>query len=136
MHDADIHAKDFKGEVPLHLAACSLRDSAENDIDEVSPDQCVDLLRTMQLLLEHGADVNARANDGSTPLHYSSFRGIGRGSYGDMGISEGARLLLEHGANIDAENNEGPDATGRSVGVWAAQDGEVSIGAWRQETIE
>ena len=86
VHDADIHARNVKGEVPLHLAACSLRDYAENDIDEVSPDQWVDLLRTMQLLLDHGADVNARANDGSTPLHYSSFRGIGRGSYGDMGI--------------------------------------------------
>ena len=90
----------------------------------------------MQLLLDHGADVNARANDGSTPMHYSSFRGIQRGSYGDMGIPEGARLLLEHGANIDAENNEGPDATGRSVGVRAAQYGEISIGTWRQWTIE
>lgn len=107
VHNADIHAKNVNGEVPLHLAACSLRDYAENDIDEVSPDQRVDLLRTMQLLLDHGADVNARANDGSTPLHHSSFRGIGRGSYGDMGILEGTRLLLEHGANIDAEDNEG-----------------------------
>ena len=107
VHNADIHAKNVKGEVPLHLAACSLRDYAENDIDEVSPDQRVDLLRTMQLLLDHGSDVNARASDGATPLHHSSFRGIGRGSYGDMGILEGTRLLLEHGADIDAENNEG-----------------------------
>ena len=109
LHNADIHAKSATGEVSLHCAACPFNDYADKDMDEFVPDDRVDLLGTMQLLLDHGADVNARDNDGSTPLHYSSFKGFGPSpdNYGLMGTVEGSRLLLEHGANIDAENNEG-----------------------------
>ena len=32
-----------------------------------------DLINMMHLLLEHGTDVNTRDNEGSTPLHYTSF---------------------------------------------------------------
>jgi ankyrin repeat protein len=66
----------------------------------------------MQLLLDHGADVNAKDHYGSTPLHHSSFRNEGLREDEDYpvrmkGSVEGARLLLEHGANIDAEDNKG-----------------------------
>jgi len=60
----------------------------------------------MQVLLAHGADPNAPDNDGSTPLHRSSW--LQKEGYGaTMGTVEGTRLLLEHGAIIDAEDNEG-----------------------------
>ena len=53
--------------------------------------------------MDHGADINARDDDGSTPLHSSSWCRGGLSS----GTVEGTRLLLKHGADIDAENNEG-----------------------------
>jgi hypothetical protein len=50
-----------------------------------------------QLLLQHGADVDARGNACTTPLHMAvSNRRI-----------EVVRVLLEHGANVDAEDDEG-----------------------------
>ncbi|KAF8476566.1 ankyrin repeat-containing domain protein, partial [Russula ochroleuca] len=56
-----------------------------------------------QLLLEHGADVNARIehggddDNGRTPLHTAA-------NYGRVEV---VRVLLEHGANVGAEDNKG-----------------------------
>jgi ankyrin repeat protein len=50
-----------------------------------------------RLLLERGADVNARAKDGLTPLHAAS-------SFAELAA---VRLLLEHGADVKAEDNHG-----------------------------
>jgi hypothetical protein len=50
-----------------------------------------------QLLLQHGADVDARGNHCTTPLHMAV---VNR-------RVEVVRVLLEHGANVDAENHEG-----------------------------
>lgn len=93
-HYADIHAQCDSGEVALHLATCFSQ------------------INIMWSLLDHGADVNARDNEGSTPLHHSSQRRPDRFlDFTLMGSVEGTRLLLEHasGANIDsdAENNKG-----------------------------
>jgi ankyrin repeat protein len=98
-HKADIHAQNDAGEVALHLAACNILYESHFQIN------------ALRLLLDRGADVlvNATDDEGSTPLHHSSFsrpsavaaHGRGKGSV------EGTRLLLEHGANIDAENNKG-----------------------------
>jgi ankyrin repeat protein len=77
----------------LHAAAGSYEDH-RNHID------------IMQVLLDHGADPNARDNDNSTPLHHSSW--WQRGNYPPYrGTVEGTRLLLQHGAIIEAEDNEG-----------------------------
>ncbi len=60
-------------------------------------------------MLERGADVNARAKDGQTPLHRAS----------DSGAPEVVRLLLEHGADVEAKDNIGETAlqcAGRSRG--------------------
>ena len=60
----------------------------------------------MQLLLDHGANPNARDEVGSTPLHHSSWRKKGH-SRPTWGSVEGTRLLLKYGAIIDAKDNKG-----------------------------
>ncbi|KAF8497524.1 ankyrin repeat-containing domain protein [Russula emetica] len=95
-HHADIHSRNARGEVALHLVACAI----DGDDDDYDPN-------ILQLLLDHGADGNTKDNEGSTPLHHSSFRNEDDVSSSGGGTVEGTRLLLEHGANIDAENNKG-----------------------------
>jgi len=54
--------------------------------------------QVVRLLLEHGANANARGTDHSTPLHLMSIRPP------NLDV---ARILLEHGADVDAEDEEG-----------------------------
>jgi ankyrin repeat protein len=91
-YNADINIPTEFGEGPLHLAA------GRADIS--------DQVGILQLLLDHGANPNARDDDGSTPLHHCSW--WEKGNYGQTkGSVEGTRLLLKYGAIIDAEDNEG-----------------------------
>jgi ankyrin repeat protein len=80
--DVNAAAKNPQRVAPLHAAA-AVRDHA-----------------TMKLLLERGADPNARQQSGVTPLH-------GAGSRGDI---EMAKLLLAYGADPHAQTDEGKNA--------------------------
>jgi ankyrin repeat protein len=91
-HNVDIHTRTKFGESPLHVAA-----RAQNRRDQVD---------IMRILLNHGANPNARDDDNSTPLHYSSW--FQKGAYDPIqGTVEGAHLLLEHGAFLDAKDSKG-----------------------------
>lgn len=83
------------GETPLHRAAAA---------DEVS---------IVNYLLEHRADINARTNHGTTPLHVSTLRT--------------GRLLLEAGAQIYLE-----DKDNKNVLHYALQRDMISIHECRQ----
>jgi ankyrin repeat protein len=93
-HNADIHVQNAYGMIPLHVAAAGTEDHRDHMID------------IMQVLLDHGADPNARDNNNSTPLHHSSWWELGHWTP-HQGTVEGTHLLLKHGAIIDAEDNEG-----------------------------
>ncbi|KAH9969688.1 hypothetical protein BC827DRAFT_23481 [Russula dissimulans] len=97
VHNADLGVRTIDGGTLLHRAASPGHDRHR------------DQLQIMRWLLDQGADVDARDNNGCTPLHYSSFwpGGLGPGSVFIRGTVEASRLLLEHGADIQAENNEG-----------------------------
>jgi ankyrin repeat protein len=87
-----VNARDAKGDTPLHLA------SRGRYLKDYGHDIC--LSRVARLLLEHSADINARADDHSTPLHPAV----------EYGRVEVIRVLLEHGANVGAEGDRGRTA--------------------------
>ncbi|MDE0687127.1 MAG: CotH kinase family protein [Candidatus Poribacteria bacterium] len=61
------------------------------------------------LLLEHGADVNARSRDDGTALHAAAF----------LGRPEIVKLLLEEGADTTLRNNMGGTAMAGATLDWA-----------------
>ena len=52
---------------------------------------------TAALLLDRGADIEAKNNNGETPLHYAAWNNA----------RDTAALLLDRGADIEAKNNDG-----------------------------
>ena len=54
-------------------------------------------LGLIELLVEHGADANARGEDNTTALQLAS-------EFGRLGV---ARVLLNHGADVNAKNKRG-----------------------------
>src|SRR5213078_3197119 len=69
-----------------------------------------------QLLLDRGAQVNARDNAGNTALFYAAYR---QTSAGPIPTTELARLLLDHRADPNARDKSGhtPLMVARIVGL-------------------
>ena len=100
----DVNYKDEKGRTQLHSAARS------------------GYPETVKLFLKYARDVNARDNDGMTPLmccaeagrEFISFEKDGRTMYGPYGKPDGhietIRVLMRAGADMNARNNKGATA--------------------------
>merc|ERR1719346_731295 len=88
-----VGAKGRGGSTPLHLA-CS-RDTSSVGRYPICNFPSVS---TIDLLLECGAPVDARDNDGNTPLHAAA---------GNKPVKAGViQTLLQHGAHFDLVNND------------------------------
>ncbi len=90
----------------------------------------------VELLLEHGADVNAKSRDGSTALHTAAF----------LGRVETVKLLLEKGADTTLRNGMGSTAidgakldwtfTKGIIGMLQIEVDEAKVKAGRTKVIE
>jgi len=101
-----VNSREAEDKTPLHLVS-ECRHYAVSDIE-------LSVSNIARLLLEHGADMNARDNTYFTPLH----------SAARYGMVEVLRVLLKHGANVDAEDEDGRTAS------------SVAVGARRNETTK
>ncbi len=90
-----INGQDRKGFTPLHYAIfMTLHKSYDHD----------DVLRSVRLLLEHGANVETQNNHGSTPLHLAV----------QIMDKEVVQLLVENVTSINLRNNKGQTALHRA----------------------
>lgn len=79
----ELESKNMYGETPLHMAA-------KNGCNEA-----------VGMLLSHGAFVEAKANNGMTPLHLAVWHSIHAEDCSTV------KTLLEHNADCSAKDNEG-----------------------------
>ena len=119
---AEVNAKDNSGNTPLAMAASHnaaevekllrklLMEAAEaRAAAETAAEELGEKLRkaagdgyylAAKTLIERGADVNAKDNDGNTPLHWAAWKGQTR-------AAEVAKLLIDNGAEVNAKNKYG-----------------------------
>ena len=80
--------------------------------------------KTAKQLLEHGADVNAKNNDGRTALMVAASSALMSAS--SERCEKTVKLLLEHGADVNAKNNDGRTALMEAVG-WRIENNNAKL---------
>ena len=75
--------------------------------------------RMISLLISHGADVNAKARNGETPLHRALEIML---EFGSEGFSKTTvEALLDHGADVNARDNKG-EAPAHIAARWGSRE--------------
>lgn len=99
-HGAEINVKNYLGSVPLVKAASNgnwLNYFRRSVILKWLGYVCSEHTGVVKLLLERGADVNAKGNGGMTPLYIAARNGN----------KELVQFLIERGANVTTRNDDG-----------------------------
>ena len=103
---ADANAEARDGTKLLHQVAFGLYESQEDGV------------RIAELLLKHGAEVDARSKAHRTPLHLAS----------SAGKLEMVRLLLDHGATVNAEDDRGEKPLHKvSYGIYRSEEDGIRV---------
>ena len=71
-----------------------------------------DQVKMAEFLIQNGADVNAKGDDGGTALHAAAF----------LGQYEIAKLLIQNGADVNAKNNEGETVINGTMADWGTTE--------------
>ena len=104
INTAAIDSRDQQGQTPLHWAALF---AMERDNEGVNPGWIhqFGLERTsIDMLLDNGADIEARDNKGRTPLHLAAMNRYTLSQVGNI------RSLLDKGADLAAVTGDGQTA--------------------------
>ena len=89
------YLRNSSGETLLHL-----------NVEREAYD-CDGITEITQMLLAHGARVNAQDNRGNTPLHHLLSHMMDKAGRERAECEKTVDVLLDHGTHIDARNNEG-----------------------------
>jgi len=104
LYGADVNARDKDNSTPLHVVFMVSAKSVQlfirhwADITGQYHDDFMwdPIVQAVEVLLLHGADVNARNKRNSTPLHLASFKGY----------ADSMQLLIRHGADVNARDED------------------------------
>lgn len=151
--NAKVNTRTSSGYTPLHFAANFA--SGGNAIELLTGDQRASVssesgrrIRIMEMLLEQGADINARDEDGDTPytvcfastigLDFPIVRLGGRSESKNPDLIPVLEFFEKHGADFNARDNEGTTPLGKALArqrdltPYLARSGMVPI-AWAEE---